>query len=468
MKKYPAKELNWFLEDETLFAVLKDFTHPPGARRHYTVYEHGDNRVFVKSFIEKGVSGHIRQLVSPRGKKEFLIARGLKALSIPAPKALGYAVGGRVSAIAEGFIEGKSLLELIKEGAGRKGLLRSLADFLLLLKDKKVRHDDLHLDNVLVSEGTLHLVDLHKVKLMHAFTGEDEITNLTHALGIIYYDISLQERDAFFDRYGCNPETRKSTEDAIERLRSRWVTNKMGRAFRETSVVSREGSELFIKGREDRIRGGYVATLKEDRKVKVERFEGHVRKTYLRRGRFRTAWENHVAMEYLNMPVVPAALHAFMSTAGGNSYIDMEDLHDRGEELDRYLDRNYDSMNKGRRKVFVDTLASFFLTSMTWGITHRDLKACNIFVLDSGGFLLLDVEDIRFSKATQETLRRAFCQLNNTIPKRVSLTDRARFYLRLVSLIDADKKKLFMEIAATSLKEPIVYEGVEGLVTERW
>lgn len=467
MKKHPAREFTWFTEDERLLHALAAVRHPAGERRHYDVLEVDGEKVFVKSFSEKGVAGRIRQAVAPRGKKEFSIAKGLRALGIPAPVALGYGIGDMVSAVAESFIDGKSLLEHIKEGTGRERLLGRLADLLLALRDRKVRHDDLHLDNILVSGDNLYLVDLHKVCLKRSFSNEDEVTNLTHALGIIYNDITKHERSIFFDRYGCPAETREKVESAIEKLRARWVVNKMERAFRNTSVVRREGDKLFIRGMEDSAKGRYEATIKEDRKVKVERFSDHVRKTYAGRARLKRAWENHVVLEYLHMPAVPGAFHACLPS-GGKGYISMEDLQGNGEELDRFLDRNYDSMRHGERKAFIDSLASFFLGVMTWGITHRDLKACNVFVVAAGGFRLLDVEDIRFEKVTGDVLKRAFLQLCSTIPKRVSARDRVRFFLRLVPLVDIDKKMLFREVIAGSLKEPIVYEGVSGLVEDKW
>ncbi len=467
MKEHSARGFKWFTEDEGLLNALAAVRHPAGERRHYDVLEVDGQKVFVKSFSEKGVAGRVRQAVAPRGKKEFSIARGLCALGIPAPIALGYGTGDLVSAVAESFIDGKSLLEHIKEGTGREGLLGRLADFLLALRDRKVRHDDLHLDNILVSGDSLYLVDLHKVRLKRSFSNEDEVTNLTHALGIIYNDITRHERDIFFDRYGCTAETREKVENAIERLRARWITNKMERAFRDTSVVTRKGDNIFIRGMEDSARGDYEATIKEDRKVKVERFSGHVKKTYAGRARLKRAWENHVVLEYLHMPVTPKAFQACLPSRG-KGYILMEDLKGKGEELDRFLDRRYDSMRHGERKAFIDSLAAFFHGAMTWGITHRDLKACNVFVLTSGGFRLLDVEDIRFEKATADVLKRAFLQLCNTIPKRVSARDRVRFFLRLSDLINVDKKMLMREVIAGSLKGPIVYEGVSGLVEDKW
>ena len=125
-------------------------------------------------------------------------------------------------------------------------------------------------------------------------------------------------------------------------------------------------------------------------------------------------------------------------------------------------------MDTRERLSFIARLAGFFIGAMAWGITHKDLKACNIFVLTTGGFLFLDVEDIQFEHPTPDILKKLFCQLNNTIPKRIPLKDRMRFYLRLVSLADCDKKQLFKEIIAESLKDNIVYEGVSGLVVDSW
>lgn len=468
MKELPSREFTWFLENARLLPILKDLTHPRGERRSYRVGESDGQKVFIKTFSEKGVAGRIRSLFAPRGKKEFIIARRLASIGVPAPVPLGYGIGDRVSAIAEDFIDGTTLLVLMKNDADREGLLNQLADFLLLLKEKKVRHDDLHLDNILVSGKKLHLVDLHKVSVRRSFSDNDELTNLTHALGTIYYDINPRERDIFFSRYAASPEVRKKTTDAVEALRGRWVANKMARAFRDTSVVRRQGTDFFIRGREECVGGAYAATLKSDRKVKVERFAGHVRKMYSGTRRLKTAWKNHVVLEYMHKAVTPAAFCAAIPARGAGGYIAMEDLTGKGEELDRYLDRNYDAMDTRRRKLFIDTLAAFFLDAMTWNITHRDLKACNIFVLDSGGFLFLDVEDIRFTRVTPEILKKAFCQLNTTIPRRISARDRIRFFLRLASPIGVDRKKLFREVSAGSLNEPIVYEGVSGLVTDKW
>ncbi len=467
MIEHRTRRFTWFLKNDSLIPLVEDIVHPEGERRGYGVYEDGGEKLFIKTFSEKGVPGKVRSFFSPRGKKEFMIADRLQSLGVPAPAPLGYGVGSKTSAIAEYFIEGKTFLDIFKNSPDRDALLGQLAGFLLLLKQKKVRHDDLHLDNILISNDIFYLVDLHKVKIKQSFSDIDERTNLTHALGMVYYDLSPGERESFFARYLLDPAMKTSVEDSIRALRAKWVANKIARSFRDTSVVNRQGTRLFIRGREGLARGAFGETLKDDRKVKVERYTDHIKKTYTRKHRLKTAWQNHVVLEYMHKAITPAVYHAHVP-ATGSGYIAMEDLTGRGEELDRWLDGHYDTMYPAERQAFFTSLALFFCEAMAWEITHRDLKACNIFVLSKGGFLFLDVEDIRFTKITPDILKRALCQLNNTIPKRVSLRDRMRFYLGLVSLIDCDKKKLFREIIAESLKDKIVYEGVKGLVVDSW
>lgn len=467
MKKFEAGKFTWFVKDETIFPVVRDIVHPEGDRRSYHIREHRGSKVFIKTFNEKGAAGRIRSLLAPRGKKEYVIADRLNALGVPAPAPLGYAVGQNISAIVETCIDGRTFLDVFKDVDDQGPLLARLAHFLHFLKGRSVRHDDLHLDNILVSGDTLYLIDLHKVRVKAKFTETDEIANVKHALGTVYYDIDPRKRALFFDAYEAPPILRQKIADAIEALRDAWVANKAARAFRDTSIVCREGTRFSIRGHEAAGSGKLVETLKTDRKVKVERYADHVRKTYTGTHRLRAAWRNHVVLEYMHKAITPAVYHAEVPKAG-NGFIAMEDLTGRGEELDRCLDRDYDAMDTRERLSFINRLADFFGGAMAWGITHRDLKACNIFVLTTGGFLFLDIEDIQFRHVSPDALKRLFCQLNNTIPKRISTRDRIRFYLRLVSLVGCDKKQIFKEIIAESLKGNIVYEGVSGLVVDSW
>lgn len=468
LKQYQEGDFTWFLTDVGLQHFVKEIVHRRGERRSYSVCDYAGMKIFVKTFAEKGTVGRLRSWISPRGKKEFVIAQGLNALSIPAPVALGYGLGPLHSAIVETFIDGKTFLEMVKNNTDIGELLVRLARFLLLLKENRVRHDDLHLDNVLVSGDTFYLIDLHKVRIRNIFSETDEIANLKHALGSIYYDINPAQLTIFFEAYGASTAIRRKVADAVEVLRDTWVRNKMARAFRDTSIVRSDGSRLYIRGKEECGMGKFVEIMKNDRKIKVERYADHIRKMYKGSHRLKTAWKNHVVLEYMHKNITPSAFYTEIGKGGG--YVAMEDLTGRGEELDRYLDRNYDAMDTREKGALIHDLSSFFTGAFAWSILHRDLKACNIFALTRGGFLFLDVEDIRFIRIKADTLKRAFSQLNNTIPKRISIRDRMRFYLRILAGLDmpVNRKQLLKDIAGECRKGEIVYEGVSGLVIEKW
>lgn len=468
LKKYQTAQFTWFLDDERVHGLLQTIVHQDGQRRSYIVSDYGGMKLFVKTFEEKGTVGRLRSIIAPRGKKEFFIARKLHELDVPAPLPLGFGLGAQQSAIIEIFIDGKTLLGLFKDVTDSQTILKKLSGFLLLLKDKKVRHDDLHLDNILVSGNTFYLIDLHKVRIRNIFSETDEIANLKHALGSIYYDINPAEVRIFFESYGASTSLKYKVINAVLDLRDTWVRNKMARAFQDTSIVRKDGPRLVMRGKEECGTGKFVEIIKNDRKVKVGRYADHIRKTYKGTSRMKTAWKNHVVLEYMKKNMTPAAFFAEIGRSGG--FIAMEDLTGRGEELDRYLDRNWDAMDTRERRALINDLASFFTGAFSWSILHRDLKACNIFALTRGTFLFLDVEDIRFSRVKPDTLKRAFLQLNNTIPKRISIRDRMRFFLRLIAGLDIslDRKQFFNDVANQSVKGEIVYVGVSGLVIDTW
>ena len=71
--KYPAGNTLWSLTEEGLESVVQQFSHPERKRRHYMVLDYQGGKVFIKSFLERGIAGRIRHFISPRGKVEFQI-----------------------------------------------------------------------------------------------------------------------------------------------------------------------------------------------------------------------------------------------------------------------------------------------------------------------------------------------------------------------------------------------------------
>jgi hypothetical protein len=51
---------------------------------------------------------------------------------------------------------------------------------------------------------------------------------------------------------------------------------------------------IYVRGAENEASGEFVAFIKKDKKVTVELYSDHIRKSYRHQRRLRTAWENHV------------------------------------------------------------------------------------------------------------------------------------------------------------------------------
>jgi tRNA A-37 threonylcarbamoyl transferase component Bud32 len=470
--------ITWFLEDDALETVIDNISHATTDRRTYRIYDFQSGKVFIKTFIEKGLFGFLKNRFFPRARKEYELAYKLQACSILTPKPLGFGLERACSYIIEEWIEGESLINVfLKQRAGeqggreadatRKELFDKLATLLKTLKSHCIRHNDLHLDNILIHNNRLYLIDLHKMRIKKHFTFEDEMSNLSHALAMVYSDMEDHEKEAFFQSYGM-VGIRMDLEKEIQKLRDRWVKKKEQRAFTDTSRIVSDGEYVHMVGMEKYGKGEFIELIKEDKKVKLERFSDHVRKVYRNKRRLKKAWRVHVVLAYMNLPIIPEAYCLKIPPFFGEGYVAMEDLKGKGIELDRYLDGEYDGMGEKERRDFSSVLSKFLISVFEKGIIHKDLKGCNVFVLKNGGCIFLDVEDIVFKDIKAEDLKRMLVQLNNTIPGRIRIRDRMRFFLKLSAFVKADRKQIFKDVVRESFKGEIVYEGVGGLNVESW
>jgi len=467
MKHIEINGIKWFFRDDHFVDVIKRFLPDAYRKRGHFIVEHQDKKVFIKYFKERGLYGFVRNRIQPRGKKEFLIGERLIALCIPTPEPLGYGITDGGSYIVQGLLDGKTLSDIFEKSDDKNELLILLAGLLKALKTCHVRHNDLHLNNIIYKDGVLHLVDLHKTRIKSTFSLDDEVSNIAHAITMVYQGISEDEKTLFYKAYG-NEDIRFPVEAELKRLRHRWIDKKMRRAFNDTSVMTVENGCVYIAGCEGMGKGAQVGVIKEDKKVRVERYSDHIRKIYRNKRRLKRAWKNHVALTYLCLDMVPRAFFVRMPSVAEKGFVAMEDLSGRGEELDRFLDRTYGGLNLHEKRVFIDKLSVFFANAIAQWVIHKDVKACNIFVLRDKGFVFLDVEDIVFEEINEVSLKRMLVQLNTTIPKGISIGDRARFFLKLTNALKMKNKDLFRAVIEDSLKSKIVYEGAGGLKIESW
>ena len=465
MKPVNINEIDWFLHDHEMAECLRDIKPGDISRRGYKVFSFKGGQFFLKSFREKGLSGLIRGKIAPRGKKEYDMGRRLSALSILTPAPKGYGIAKAGSYIIQEFIPGISLLHGLEISRDREVLIKGLARLLAKLKAHKIRHNDLHIENIIIYNDELYLIDLHKMSVKKVFTEEDELSNISHSLAMVYTGMTEKEKGIFFKEYG-NEGIREKTEAAIRAMRISWVEKKKARAFDETSIVEKKGNILYMKGMDAIGNGVFVETMKSDKKTEVLRYTDHIRKLYRNQRRLKKAWQSSVVLAYMGLNITPKVYFFNPPSFFSWGFIAMEDLKGKGEELDRFLDGAYSDMGIFERRVFIDRLASFFKGFLRMDIIHMDLKGCNIFAIKDNGFLLLDLEDITFREMDSNTLARMLIQLNTTIPVKVRYTDRMRFFLNITEGLRLNRKDVARVIARTSLEMEVVYEGVGGLKRE--
>lgn len=462
-----GSSIKWYITDENVKKVLEAQDFEP--KRGYKVIEANEKKkIFVKSFKEKGFIGYIRNSLFPRGKKEYQVFKKLKLLSIETAQCLGYGVSSWGSFSVWEYLAGENYLRKFNEVKDRILLIKMLAEFLNSLKDKGVRHNDLHLENLFVIEDRVILVDLHKVKIKKRLSKEDELSNISQALHMIYMEMSEREKEMFFTFYDAI-DIRTSVEQKLEMLKKVWIKRKIKRAFRETSVVSVCNGYRFIKGFENIKEGEFIATLKKDKKVEVLRYENCIKKVYKTAFRLKRAWRNSVVLEYMRAYLTPRTFAVKLPGLLSPGFILIEDLaRSGGVELDRYLDREYERMSLKERKMVVKAFSSFLVEMIKYGIFHRDLKGCNIFVGKDKRFFLLDVEDVDFKTVGPDEVIRMLTKLNNTVPKKVPMKDRLRVLSSISTFSKRERKRILKMVKEMSKNEEIVYEGQNGLIVAQW
>ncbi len=129
----------------------------------------------------------------------------------------------------------------------------------------------------------------------------------------------------------------------------------------------------------------------------------------------------------------------------------MEDLTDC-PGLDRYVKaalpgKGRDDRIKGKR-AFINAFATIVKALHERGIFHKDLKASNILVKDTGEsswrFHFIDLDGVSFQKGPLRSSKRILnlVQINASIPSQISSTDRLRFlhvYMSEPGLTDRGK-----------------------------
>jgi serine/threonine protein kinase len=168
----------------------------------------------------------------------------------------------------------------------------------------------------------------------------------------------------------------------------------------------------------------------------------------------------------------PLALFEQRKWWGVNESFLIMEASRKGLEMDRYILEGFVDFRK--KRLFIKHFAQWLSHLHQRNLYHQDMKTCNILVSENGGtwdFYLLDLEDIRLDKKVDEkSLFKNFLQLNTSIPKTMTRTDRLRFlkeYLHEQPVI-RDVKNFIIRLMENSRERGMVYVSSQGVVMEKW
>jgi len=385
------------------------------------------------------------------------------------------------------------LEELRKEDPDRisekkANILKGIAGLVGEIHRKGIYHRDLHSGNILVkwngSHGLcLHIIDLHRADVYRRISKQKRLQNLAQLFFSLSGIMVNEDEGAFLAFYAGKAEGLIGDKDQAlrtihrmgERVRFRHFQSRQKRCIRRGTLFDREKKENF---RWFWRRGAPIAeiemilTLPRSGQAHSERVlksskettisicsikrqagtQGICLKTYRYRGliygitylfRPSKAMKSWVAAHGLLVRGIPTARPMALIEERRwrvlrDSFLFMEDLTDC-PGIDRYVKAAFTGKGRGDRHKRKRALITAFATTMrslhNSGIFHKDLKAANVLVKETGElswmFPFIDLDGVSFQKGPIQLSKRILnlIQINASIPLQISSTDRLRFLL---------------------------------------
>jgi tRNA A-37 threonylcarbamoyl transferase component Bud32 len=475
-------------------------------------------RIFLKRDRTKGWFESLKYLFLPsKAPKEWFIANQLQKRKLPIPRPLGWIEKIHQGTVQESYYLSEAIgsgVSLIEEAMklGERFPLLEMAKTVKRIHQEGLIHSDLHAGNFLWNGETLFLIDLHSAKIVKNPTLKQRLWNLSllfHSLRSIWGEVDQTRfMNTYFEGEAFSPERKKEflqkVHSGMEKLQKKQWRSRTKRCLKEStefSVLKKKGlryyhrrdfpldllekmvekhlqlvlekpstltkysSEVTISILEN---GGNKLCVKNYRPLRF--WDGF--KEHFRRSKGLKAWVGGNGLRVRGIPSLkPLGLMERKDWSGLKQSSFLMEVSDGDQELDRYILTNLQDFKKRRR--FVKAFAQWFSHYHQMGLYHKDMKTCNILVSPNGeawNFHLLDLEDVRLDEKVEEKqVFRSFLQLNTSIPKMVTTTDRFRFlraYLRPNPVVK-DRKSFLRRLIHESKRREVVYVAPWGVVTEK-
>jgi tRNA A-37 threonylcarbamoyl transferase component Bud32 len=359
-----------------------------------------------------------------RARKEAALLRELGGEGIPCPKVVAWAQDALGSYLLTEEIEGaRPLRTLLGEGApGRPSLLRSFGALARRLHDRGIEHLDFHVGNVLVKEGELYVLDVHRARRGRPSRSR-RLEGVAFAALSFVDLVPLTGLFRFLRAYGI--QSREETLEVCRRLRRRrekYFRGRDARCLKESTGFGREDGIYYRKGVDlPSVRGAVEAggrPVKGSDRERVEVLPGGLYVKHTSRARALRTWKNAHALEVRGLPT--PKLRACGPGWVVGDWMDAPNVGDVAQGA-------WSSMSRRDRNAFLSGLARLVRRLHELGVYHRDLKSSNI-LSGSGGCQFVDLDAVRLGRAVSPRERTFnLAQLSASVSSAVTRADRVRF-----------------------------------------
>lgn len=477
-----------------------------------------ERRLFIKRDRTQGKAGFLKSFIFPsKARKEWFNAYQLQKMNLPVPRPYGWLERVRRGGVWESYYlseaigKGEPLIEtgaLLKDEKTLHGLAKTVRRF----HQSGLFHQDLHAGNFLWDGDSFFLVDLHRARLLRSLSVNRRLWNLSHLFHslravwtekehseflTLYFEddpVSAAKKEEYLRKIDTQADglqrrqwrsrTKRCLKESAEfsvRREAGWMiyhrkefpVERLNRAIEKHASIVRETPTLLAKQSPEVLVS--FSGAGEDR-VCVKQFR-HSRfldsfKDWFRTSKARKAWISGNGLRARGIASLKTM--ALVEKKAGRdrkeSFLIMEAL-EHGQEMDRFILGGWREV--GEKRAFLRAFAGWLSDLHSRSLYHRDMKTCNLFVSRKGKdwvFFLLDLEDVLLEARVDE--RKLFVnllQLNTSVPRTLSRTDRLRFYREYQRRRPAIKEeKVFLRrLIEKSRERGIVYVSPDGVVEER-